>query len=837
MNNPLKKMRPNTIRILYSFISVIVLALCVMNFMSVMVYNVQGSDECGWRQREVGKQGLLISDVITDGVADKAGIKNGDILLKVNGFQFDNANRAQRIIDSVRTSGKVVYTIERDSKQFETEIEIVKNFDVFFLSLFSLGLGFLIVGFIVVMTKPQGETQQLFGGFSLWTMLFFGLFINRFDLQHFAQWQILAVRIGLFAALIFAPPVFIRFFLYFPVRKKAFDNRWITVSLYSASIINTLTILFRQQLVLPPFVVGVINPLFLIGSFTTGLGIFIRAYFSCVEQSHKEQLRPILIGSALGLTAFTYVFVVLLVKPFLFLQPIFLLPIALVISMPLAFGYSIFKYRLMDIDLIIKRSLIYGVITAALASIYLMIVFGIGNLLSYFLGMENNQVMNAIAFISIALVFDPVKRKTQDWIDKSFYQERYNYQKALLEFSQELPRLMNLEQILHSMANRITGTMHVEKIAVVLCDEKEGCYSLTKNIPQHYSDFVQQKNGLIGLLQETKKPLSLALLDVEPDAVPMIQSDRDKIINSGVVLSVPMFIQDRMVGTINVGPKMSGKIYSQEDIDLLSTVASQAAIAIENARLHKSEIEKQKMEEQLEIARKIQQSLLPKASPELEHIDIAGISIPALTVGGDYFDYIKLGEKKLLVVVADVSGKGMSAALYMSKIQGMIQLASHMYKTPREMLIHVNRRLYDGIERKSFITMVLALFDLENKTVQICRAGHNKAIISLNNNLEHLNSRGIGLGLERGPIFEENLEEVQRKLSPDSIFFFYSDGLSEAMNEMQQQFGEEAICDFIKANKTLKANQLQQSLVNAVRQFQGSADQHDDITFVAVKYH
>jgi serine phosphatase RsbU (regulator of sigma subunit) len=395
---------------------------------------------------------------------------------------------------------------------------------------------------------------------------------------------------------------------------------------------------------------------------------------------------------------------------------------------------------------------------------------------------------------------------------------------------------MNLEQILDSMANRISGTMHVEKIAIILCDEKEGCYSLTKNIPPPYSDFIQQKNGLIGLLQETKKPLSLALLDVEPDSVPMIQSDRDKIVKSGVVLSVPMFIQERLVGTINVGPKMSGKIYSQEDVDLLSTVASQAAIAIENARLHKSEIEKQKMEEQLEIARSIQQSLLPKASPTFDRLDIAGISIPALTVGGDYFDYIRLGEKKLLVVVADVSGKGMSAALYMSKIQGMIQLASHMYQTPRDMLIHVNRRLYDGIERKSFITMVLALFDLENNTVQICRAGHNKAIISTNNHLEHLNSRGIGLGLERGPIFEESLEEVQRQLQSDAIFFFYSDGLSEAMNEQQEQFGEDTIYDFIKANKKLTAEQLQRSLIHSAQQFQGSADQHDDITFVVVKY-
>lgn len=827
-------MKARTIRILHSCISVIVLALCVMNFMSVMVYNVQGSDECGWRSRAEGQPGMLISDVIPGGVADRAGIKNGDILLKIDGREFKNPTAAQRIIDSLNANQDITYSIERDGKQFETQIEIVKQFNVFYLSCFLLGLGFLIVGYIVVMTKPVGETQQLFGGFSVWTMMFFGLFVSR-PAAAFGGWQAAIITAGIFAQLIFAPPVFIRFFLYFPVRKKLFDKRWFTATLYIISILNVVTIFSRRWIQFPDFV-GTINGIILIGSFCAGLGIFVHTYFKHVEHSRRKQLKPILIGFAIGLLAFIYIFTILLINRFFFLKTLNLLPIALIICMPLAFGYSIFKYRLMDIDLIIKRSLIYGVITATLAAIYLMIVFGIGNLLSYFLGMENNQLMNAVAFISIALVFDPIKRRTQEWIDRSFYQERYNYQKALLEFSQELPRLMNLEQILNSMANRISGTMHVEKIAIVLCDEKEGCYSLTKNIPQNYSQFVQQENGLIALLQETKKPISLALLDVEPDSVPLIQSDKEKILNSGVVLSVPMFIQNRLVGTINAGPKMSGKIYSQEDIDLLSTVASQAAIAIENARLHKSEIEKQKMEEQLEIARNIQQSLLPKSSPVFDRLDIAGISIPALTVGGDYFDYIRLGEKKLLVVVADVSGKGMSAALYMSKIQGMIQLASHMYRTPREMLIHVNRRLYDGIERKSFITMVLALFDLENNTVQICRAGHNKAIISTNNNLEHLNSRGIGLGLERGPIFEESLEEVQRQLRSDSIFFFYSDGLSEAMDEQQQQFGEDTICDFIKSNKKLPAEELQSSLIYSVKQFQGSADQHDDITFVTVKY-
>ena len=280
---------------------------------------------------------------------------------------------------------------------------------------------------------------------------------------------------------------------------------------------------------------------------------------------------------------------------------------------------------------------------------------------------------------------------------------------------------------------------------------------------------------------------------------------------------------------------MSGKVYSQEDIDLLSTVGGQAAIAIENARLHESEIEKKRIEEELSLARRIQQGLLPKENPPMTGLDIAGVSIPALTVGGDYFDYIPLGANKLLVVVGDVSGKGMSAALYMSKIQGMIQIIAPMYLDPKEILIQVNRQIYESLERRSFITMILALFDMEKKEVRICRAGHNKALIGVNGTLEYLKGGGIGLGLERGPVFEQELEEIKQPFNKNSIFVFYSDGLTEAMNEGMSQFGEEAVFAIVKEKRGLGARELQTTILKSVEDFRGAAEQNDDLTVVVVK--
>ncbi len=835
MKNPFILRSPRLIRIVFTVCTLAVLLMAVLNFMSVMFYNATGNDQCAWNTIQNEPKKLLITSVVSGGVAEAAGIREQDLLVKINGAGFNSAAEAQRIIDAVPKGDFATYTVERNGSPLELRVKILKLFNVAFLGFFFLGLGFLIVGFVVVVTKPDGLLQRMFARYSLLAMLLFSFFGSPQQIPQF-PWIIHLFRACIIAGRVLAPPLFISFFFHFPVRRKALERRWVLPVLYAVSVLLVGLIIASQMLALP---VSVLTLLF-IGPYIfyiSGLLIFAGSYFRLVAPERRGQLRPILIGIAIGIASAFYIIVLQLRYPFaVFLYPSTFIPGIFVVAVPISFGYSIFRYRLMDIDLIIKRSLIYATITAAIAALYLLIVYGVGSMIAYFLGTEENRLLNIFAFIFIALAFDPIKRRVQEWIDRFFYQERYNYQRALLEFSQELPRQMNLDQILHSILNRISGTMHVDRIAVVLCDETEGCRSVSINIDEACCRFGTAQNGLIALLRNRKQPQPLAFIGDDPELAALDPADKENIRRSGIVLAVPMSLQDRLIGTINVGPKLSGRFYSQEDIDLLSTVASQAAIAIENARLHRSEIEKQRIEEEMNMARLIQQGLLPKSNPVLDRLDISGTSLPALSVGGDYFDFIELAPDKLLVVVADVSGKGMSAALYMSKIQGMIQLAAHMYTTPREMLIHVNRRLYDGIERKSFITMILALFDLQRQEVLFCRAGHNKAIIGTNGTFDHLDSTGIGLGLERGPIFERSLQEITYPLRPDSLFFLYSDGLTEAMDVAEREFGEASITRIIGEHRKESASDIQASVLRAVREFQGEAEQHDDITVVVAKY-
>lgn len=797
-----------------------------------MFERTTGNDQCRWVDKGYSRE--LITDIVKGGVTEQAGIKDGDFLLRIDGEEFKTGIDAQQTINRI-AGNTATYLVERNGTRFETRVLILKSINVAYLAQSLYGLGFLLVGFVVVLVKPQGKIQRMFARYSIFSMLFFGLSSLNLDPKTFSVWLIRLLGGSFVLASFLAPPVFVRFFFFFPAKRKGHDSKWLTIALYSLSLALTLIILILPTTEKSQIAIGIAF-FTRYGFYIAGLTFFIQSYFVLVPIARRNQLRALLIGVALALIVFAYAIGVQAIMPFAaFLNPTILLPVMLLVLVPIFFGYAIFRYRLMDVDLVIRRSLTYGTVTASLAILYLILVYGMGTLLTYFFGQRENQVVNIISLAVIAIVFYPIKERFQNGVDRLFYRERYNYQHALLEFTQELPRLMEMEHILNSIINRLSSTMHIERIAVMICGEKEGCSSVTRNIDTGDCCFSDGKHSLMALLRKLRAPVDLHLLGDEYDTTDINETEKRMLLGAGIALSVPMFLQERLVGFINVGPKMSGKVYSQEDITLLSTVAGQAAIAIENARLHKSEIEQQRIKEELDLARKIQQGLFPKANPEMPGLDIAGISIPALSVGGDYYDFIQLGPKKILAVVADVSGKGMSAALYMSKIQGMVQLAAHMYATPKEMLTNINRRIFEGIDRKSFITMILALFDLKRNEVRICRAGHNKALVGVDGTFRFLEGGGIGLGLERGPMFEDAIEEVRMPIKANSMFLFYTDGITEAMNEKKHQLGEQAIVNLLKAKRQHSSWEIEQSILTAVEEFRGSAEQHDDVTMVVVK--
>jgi serine phosphatase RsbU (regulator of sigma subunit) len=252
--------------------------------------------------------------------------------------------------------------------------------------------------------------------------------------------------------------------------------------------------------------------------------------------------------------------------------------------------------------------------------------------------------------------------------------------------------------------------------------------------------------------------------------------------------------------------------------------------------------EKKRLEEELRIAREIQMSLLPQNPPtSMPGLMLTALCHPAREVGGDYYDFLELGPNRLGLLIADVSGKGTSAALYMAELKGLMLSLSEIHRSPRELLIAANRIISGNLDSRSFITMTYAVIDLDAMTMTWARAGHTP-LIHLPAGKGARQARVLvtgglvlGLKLDNGERFVSLLEEVTTPLVPGDLFMFFTDGLSEQMNAAEELFGEGRLAGLIEQHCDLPFDELRERIVREVRAFAAGAAQHDDMTFILLR--
>ena len=241
---------------------------------------------------------------------------------------------------------------------------------------------------------------------------------------------------------------------------------------------------------------------------------------------------------------------------------------------------------------------------------------------------------------------------------------------------------------------------------------------------------------------------------------------------------------------------------------------------------------------EFDLARKIQNELMPKAPPENANFDIAAFYESAKEVGGDYFDFIPTGQNKenTFVVIGDISGKGMAAALYMVRVQAIIHSLIKEYSTPKDIIINLKKTFSEKLLPEYFLTLVTASLN-EDRSVTLCKAGHPPVFHykKLAGEIDTIATKGIGIGFNDKGIFEKTIEEVTIKPDPGDVFLFYTDGITEAMNNFKAQYGEERLKRVLEENAELPAQALKQKILQSLYYFRGDTAQFDDITLVVVK--
>lgn len=417
-------------------------------------------------------------------------------------------------------------------------------------------------------------------------------------------------------------------------------------------------------------------------------------------------------------------------------------------------------------------------------------------------------------------------------------EENLRLRKAVDELSllNELARVisstMSLDGVIEGVVKRAVRAVHGQQGMITLVDEVSPMEMKTlvraQNSTSQHEQFHLNQN-ILGWMMINKKPLlSNDLLHDPRFSGVKVEGDLKSL------LCVPLLIRNRMVGILAVfNNSRDSTQFSEDDKRLLAIIAAQSAQILENARLYEEEQKKMVLEKDLIAGREVQMNLLPKQLPRLPHFEFAAATIPAQEIGGDFYDFISTDGQTCEVVVADVAGKGLSAALLATLGKGVLYGQAIQVNSPLEQIHHSNRVLRSCIPRKSFITMLLALVDADSRTVTISNAGHCNPLFyqAAAGTTELLRVRGMPLNFTEQLVCEERRIEFR----PNDLLVLYSDGVTEAQSGMKEMFGVERLQAFIDANGTAAPGILMQKILDEIRLFSKGVPQSDDITLLILK--
>jgi serine phosphatase RsbU (regulator of sigma subunit) len=405
--------------------------------------------------------------------------------------------------------------------------------------------------------------------------------------------------------------------------------------------------------------------------------------------------------------------------------------------------------------------------------------------------------------------------------------------RVLNEISVTIAGAQGVEQITDSMVRKCVKHIRAEQGAIWLLDESENEIQARTHLRVMDNAVLNLpfKVGasLAGWILKHKRPLLVKDL---PNDERFSEIVRDYSALRSLV-AVPLSLKNKIVGFLCLFNSRTEGGFSNEDVRLLSIVAVQSVQTLENARLADEERRLLLLEEDLRVARHIQQSLLPKEPPKVDSLDIVGLSVAAQAVGGDYYDFIKLDRSRLGLAIADVSGKGTPAALLMANLQACLRSQAATDCSPGVAVPRTNGMFSGFLDPGRFITLFYGVLDLPTRTLTYVNAGHQyPIIIGKAGAIRELEGSDLIIGINA----ESEYHEEAVTLKAGDLMVLYTDGVTDARNSDGEMFGESRLFDLLKKNRQYDARTLSEKILDSINEFTGNAPQFDDITMMLVRF-
>lgn len=538
--------------------------------------------------------------------------------------------------------------------------------------------------------------------------------------------------------------------------------------------------------------------------------------FAATNRDARRRLLLLYAGAAVSMTPLLVLIIINIVmgRPPSQTSPAFAIAAFVMLAgFPLTMAYVIVVQRALDVRVVVRQGLQYLLASKGVAVLQLLlsivVIAGAASMGGFSTGGLGRVLLIAGGILGVFLI-RVMALKARTWIDRRFFREAYDAEQILSDLANQVRTMVETGPLLETVARRISESLHIPRVAVLL-------------------------NG--GSRFEIAYAVGYSQL---PDiAIPADSPDVEKTTQQRLdaELVLPLSLNQKTLGILSLGPKRSEEPYSKSDVRLLTYVATQTGLALENSRLTAAvaaEVaQRERMNREIEIAREVQERLFPQDLPEVQGLDYAGCCRPASGVGGDYYDFLSLPDGKLGIAIGDVSGKGIPAALLMAglraslrgqTIQGITDLAA--------LMANVNKLVYESSSSNRYATFFYAQYDPATRSMTYVNAGHNPPLLfRKSREVVRLATGGPVVGLL--PMF--GYEQATITLAPGDMFVAFTDGISEAMNSANEEWGEDRLMESAWRLYGEPAQDTMANLILYADEFAAGAKQHDDMTIIVAR--
>ena len=792
------------------------------------------SPDFGWRTMYTSGPNVVAQ---VFGAGEASGLRPGDRIVALNGRPYSTFD--ELFFGSVRNAepgSTNTYEVLREGQTLEIAVPTGRLGAAKVLTrsgpLFVVGAIYIVIGALVFLMKPATVESWLF--LLLTCCLGIGIGLSSpADLIRPAWLYDLRA-----AANLLIPAFMIHLALKFPKPRAFLDARpWLAALPYvaSAAVLALREAVSDEHWTVPKMVF-----LLWIGYTVAGVLFFLgsMAWNALREPSvvTRLQSRVIFVGAALGLLIPALdLFAGTLWEAALFPDPVIGLGVFFILF-PLSIGYTIVKHDLFAIDVVVRRTYGYVLSTAAVVGTYAALV-SLANIVFGTAAARSPAFAIGFALV-VVFFFEPLHRRIQAFVDRSFYRQAYDYRAAIRGLSEAMTSILDAERILRTLAGAVVREMVLERGVLLLAAPQSRSYEVTvaEGIsPQRIGvQRLPEDDALLRLLREGKSHVLGHDVAMDPAYEParaQLQATLEALASD---LVMPMRYKDELRGILALGRKKSGKLFTPEDFDLLRTMLNQSAIALENARLFRENLEKGRMEEELKIAHDIQMGMLPERAPQLGGLYIAARTLPAREVGGDFYDFVEFGGARLGLIIGDVSGKGVSAGLLMAGARSTYRVLLDEEPPVAAVMNVANQRLHRDIRKGMFVALLYAVLDPAARTLTLSNAGQTQPILCAPGEAPcHIETEGDTFPL--GIVPECEYRDTRLALPEGTMVVFYTDGAVEAMNAAGELYGFERLFAAVEAYRGLDPAQLLDALFDDIARFAGEREQHDDITIIAAR--